>query len=92
MSGTSPGSKGNQVDAGERGKIVLISVNLLGSVSTLIMPPCCLTMMKPGAFACRLVVKNGLKIFSFTYSGMQIPLSLSTRSSRFLVIAAMLGS
>ena len=42
-----------------------------------------------------LVVKNGLKIFSFTSGGMPVPLSrilISTLSPRLLVVAGRIGS
>src|SRR5262249_55293109 len=88
--------------AATRGKITLISANSPGLVSTAIEPPCCLTMMSwlmespsPVPSPAGLVVKNGLNIFSFTSGGMPVPLSrivISTRSPRFLVAAAMVGS
>jgi hypothetical protein len=85
-----------------RGKITLISVNSPGSLSTSIEPACCLTMMswlmerpRPVPSPVGLVVKNGLKIFSFTSGAMPVPLSrirISTRSPRFLVEAVRVGS
>ena len=78
-----------------RGRTILNSVNLPGSVSTAIVPECCFTMMSwlmerpsPVPSPAGLVVKNGLNIFSFTSGGMPVPLSrilISTRSPRFLV-------
>ena len=89
-----------------RGRTILISVNSPGCVSTSIDPPCCLTMTSwlmdrpsPVPSPAGLVVKNGLKIFSFTSGGMPVPLSriadfhavpevLGGGSKRWLVIAA----
>src|SRR5262249_23343164 len=89
-------------NATARGKITLISVNSLGCVSTSIVPPCCLTTMSwlidspsPVPSPAGFVVKNGLKIFSLTSGGMPVPLSrivISTRSPRFFVAAARVGS
>ena len=50
---------------------------------------------KPVPSPAGLVVKNGLNIFSFTSGGIPVPLSrilISTRSPRFLVAAARVGS
>src|SRR4029453_7676956 len=85
-----------------RGRIILISVNSPGCVSTSIEPPCCLTTMswlmerpRPVPSPVGLVVKNGLNIFCFTSGGIPVPLSrilISTRSPRFLVEAVSVGS
>src|SRR3982075_4148991 len=79
-----------------RGNTILNSVNIPGSVSTSMLPPCCFTMMSwlidrpsPVPSPEGLVVKNGLNIFSFTSFG-PVPLSrirISTLSPRFLVVA-----
>src|SRR4029077_18890501 len=60
-----------------RGRVTINSVNAPGSVSTRMVPPCCLTMMSwvidkpsPAPSPAGLVVKNGLNIFSFTSRGM----------------------
>src|SRR5215472_748425 len=78
--------------------MILNSVKAPGSVSTSIIPECCLTMMswlierpRPVPSPAGLVVKNGLNIFSFTSGGIPVPLSripISTRSPRLLVTAA----
>ena len=85
-----------------RGKVILISVNSPGLVSTSIEPTCCLTTMswlierpRPVPSPAGLVVKKGLNIFSFTSGGIPVPLSrilISTRSPRFLVATASVGS
>ena len=65
-----------------RGNTILNSVNSPGSVSTSMRPPCCFTTMSwlierpsPVPSPAGLVIKNGLNIFSFTSSGMPVPLS-----------------
>jgi hypothetical protein len=78
------------------------SVNAPGSVSTSILPPCCLTMMSwvierpsPVPSPAGLVVKKGSKIFSLTSGEMPTPLSrirISTVLPRFLVAALRTGS
>src|SRR3954453_2384570 len=85
-----------------RGSVITNSVKTPGSVSTSILPPCCLTMMscvierpRPVPSPAGLVVKNGLNIFPLTSSGMPVPLSrirISTFSPRFLVPAERVGS
>ena len=84
-----------------RGNTIRNSVNTPGSVSTSMLPPCCLTMMSwhidrpspvpsPGG----LVVKNGLNILSLASSGMPVPLSrmrISTSAPRFFVAASSAG-
>src|SRR5262245_35303052 len=85
-----------------RGRVMRKAVNSPGVVSTSIEPPCCLTMIswlmerpRPVPSPAGLVVKNGLNIFSFTSGGMPVPLSrivISTRSPRFLVLAARMDS
>jgi hypothetical protein len=85
-----------------RGNTILNSVKIPGSVSTSMLPPCCLTTMSwlidrpsPVPSPEGLVVKNGLNIFSLTSSGIPMPLSrirISTLSPRFFVIAASVGS
>src|SRR5262245_25278347 len=85
-----------------RGRVMRNTVNSPGFVSTSIDPPCCLTMVSwlmerpsPVPSPAGFVVKNGLNIFSFTSGGMPEPLSrivISTRSPRFLVAAARVGS
>src|SRR5262249_49332748 len=89
-------------DAADRGKTILNSVYSPGFVSTSIDPPCCLTTMswlsdrpKPVPSPAGFVVKNGLKILSFTSGGMPVPLSrirISTLSPKLLVAAVMVGS
>ena len=96
------GQYGYWGSAPARGRTIFISVNSPGCVSTSIEPPCCFTMMSwlierpsPVPSPAGLVVKNGLNIFSFTSAGMPVPLSrmvISTRSPRFLVAAAKVGS
>jgi hypothetical protein len=76
-----------------RGKTIVNSVNSPSRVSTLIVPPCCFTMMSwliespsPVPSPAGLVVKNGLNIFSVRFSAMPVPLSrmrISTPSPRF---------
>src|SRR6478672_4786895 len=93
---------GFQTNTAERGRIILISVNSPSCVSTSIEPACCLTIMswlmerpRPVPSPVGLVVKNGLNIFSFTSGVIPVPLSrilISTRSPRFLVEAARVGS
>src|SRR5262245_44911171 len=95
-------SRGSHTNTAVRGRITLISVNSPGCVSTSIAPACCLTMMswlmerpRPVPSPVGLVVKNGSNIFSFTSGMMPVPLSrilISTRSPRFLVQAARVGS
>src|SRR5262245_56714909 len=85
-----------------RGRIILNSVKQPTSVSTSIVPACCLTTMSwlsdrpiPVPSPAGFVVKNGLKILSFTSGGMPVPLSLmriSTRSPRSFVLALSVGS
>src|SRR5262249_862101 len=65
-----------------RGSTTRNSVNAPGSVSTSIVPPCCLTIMSwlidspsPVPSPAGFVVKKGLNIFSLTCSGMPVPLS-----------------
>src|SRR5262249_40749205 len=94
--------RGIQRNTAVRGRIILISVNWPGCVSTSIEPPCCLTIMswlmerpRPVPSPAGFVVKNGLNIFSFTSGGIPVPLSrivISTRSPRLLVAAARIGS
>src|SRR4029453_6251147 len=89
-------------EAAVRGRVILNSVNSPGCVSTSIDPACCLTMISwlmerpsPVPSPAGFVVKNGLNILSFTSGGMPVPLSrmrISTRSPRFLVAAARVGS
>src|SRR3954447_24057845 len=85
-----------------RGSTIVNSVNSPGALSTLMLPPCCFTMMSwlidrpspvpsPGG----LVVKKGLNIFALTFCGMPLPLSriqISTLSPRFFVVAVSVGS
>ena len=88
--------------AAARGSVMMNSVNCPGAVSTAMLPPCCLTTMSwlmdspsPVPSPAGLVVKNGLNIFSFTASGMPVPLSrirISTLPPRFLVVALSAGS
>src|SRR6185437_1397189 len=85
-----------------RGRTILNSVNAPGAVSTSMVPPCCFTMMswlidrpRPVPSPAGLVVKNGLKIFSFMSEGIPVPLSrirISTLSPTFLVAAFKTGS
>src|ERR1700738_3427508 len=85
-----------------RGNTILNSVKSPGSVSTSMLPPCCLTMMSwlidrpsPVPSPEGLVVKKGLNILSLISSGMPVPLSrirISTLSPRFLVVAESIGS
>jgi hypothetical protein len=85
-----------------RGRVILNSVNSLGLVSTSIDPACCLTMIswlmespRPVPSPAGLVVKKGLNSFSLTSGEMPVPLSrilISTRSSRFFVVAVSVGS
>src|SRR5262249_55728521 len=84
-----------------RGSTRRNSVNAPGSVSTSILPPCCLTMMSwlidrpsPVPSPAGLVVKKGLNIFSRTTGGIPVPLSrirISTRSPRLRVAAVRVG-
>ena len=88
--------------AAMRGRMTLISVNSPGPVSTSIDPACCLTTMswlndrpRPVHSPGGLVAKNGLNILSITSAGIPPPLSrilTSTRSPRFFVAAARVGS
>src|SRR5260221_395947 len=64
-----------------RGSVIMNSVNTPGLVSTSILPPCCFTTMswlidrpRPVPSPAGLVVKKGLNIFSFTSSGIPVPL------------------
>src|SRR6516164_11108297 len=85
-----------------RGRVIMNSVNEPGSVSTSILPPCCLTMMSwvierpsPVPSPVGLVVKKGLNIFSLTSGGIPVPLSrirISTLLPRSLVVANTIGS
>src|SRR5579883_3426225 len=85
-----------------RGRVMMNSVKAPGRVSRSIVPPCCFTTMSwlidrpsPVPSPAGLVVKKGLKIFSFTSGGMPVPLSrirISTLVPRFLVDAASVGS
>src|SRR2546430_912975 len=68
--------------AAARGNVIINSVNAPGSVTTSILPPCCFTTMSwlidrpsPVPSPAGVVVKNGSNIFSFTSSGMPVPLS-----------------
>jgi hypothetical protein len=91
-----------QTNTAERGRVTVISVNSPGCVATSIEPACCLTIMswlmespRPVPSPVGLVVKNGSNILSFTAGAMPVPLSrilISTRSPRFLVEAASVGS
>src|SRR5580692_7947480 len=83
------------------GRTILNSVNCPGSVSTSMVPPCCLTMMSwliespsPVPSPAGFVVKKGLNIFSFTSAGIPVPLSrmrISILSPRFFVAALSVG-
>src|SRR6202022_655538 len=85
-----------------RGSVIMNSVNAPGSVWTSILPPCCFTTMSwlidrpsPVPSPAGLVVKKGLNIFSFTSSGIPVPLSrirISTRLPRLFVVALSVGS
>ena len=85
-----------------RGSTILNSVNSPSSVSTSMVPECCLTMMswlsespRPVPSPAGFVVKNGSNILSRTSRGMPLPLSrmrISTLSPRFLVAASRVGS
>src|SRR5450759_2402405 len=85
-----------------RGNTILNAVKSPGSDVTSMLPPCCFTIMSwlidrpsPVPSPEGLVVKNGLNIFSFTSSGIPVPLSrmrISTVSPRFLVVARRTGS
>src|SRR5271166_292910 len=85
-----------------RGSLMMNSVNSPGSVSTSILPPCCLTTItwaiespSPVPSPAGLVVKKGLNIFSRTSVGMPVPLSrmrISTALPRSLVVAPTRGS
>src|SRR5262245_59657241 len=85
-----------------RGRVMRNSVNSPGILSTSIDRPCCLTIMSwlidkpsPVPSPAGFVVKNGLNILSFTSGAIPVPLSrivISTRSPRFLVLAARMDS
>src|SRR5262249_11932005 len=89
-------------EAAPRRSVILNSVNSPGCVSISIDPECCLTTMSwlserpsPVPSPAGLVVKKGLNIFSLTSGGIPVPLSgtlISTRSPRFFVAAASVGS
>src|SRR6266478_5610934 len=85
-----------------RGSVIMNSVKTPGLVSTSILPPCCFTTMSwlidrpsPVPSPAGLVVKKGLNIFSFTSSGIPVPLSrirISTLVPRLFVDALSVGS
>src|SRR5262249_61758544 len=95
-----PGVTGGRWSA--RGNLIVNCVKTPRSVSTSIVPACCLTTMSwlserpsPVPSPAGLVVKNGLKIRSLISGGIPVPLSrmrISTLSPRSLVVAVSFGS
>src|SRR3954451_9301026 len=88
-------------DINVRGSVTINSVKIPGSVSTLIVPPCCFTTMSwlidkpsPVPSPAGLVVKKGLNIFSFTSVAIPMPLSrmrISILLPKFFVVARSVG-